>query len=50
MKKILKKPIEAGSLMYKSGIYLWKNKITGKVYIGQTRDLKFKKIPIPRQN
>lgn len=43
MKKILKKPIEAGGLMYKSGIYLWKNKITGKVYIGQTRDLKLRK-------
>jgi hypothetical protein len=25
--------------MYKSGIYLWVNKITGKVYIGQANDL-----------
>lgn len=29
--------------MYKSGIYLWKNKITGKVYIGQTRNLSLRK-------
>lgn len=24
--------------MYKSGIYLWVNKITGKVYIGQAEE------------
>lgn len=29
--------------MYNSGIYLWKNSITGKVYIGQSRNLEFRK-------
>lgn len=29
--------------MYKSGIYLWKNKITGKIYIGQSRNLELRK-------
>ena len=30
--------------MFKSGIYLWKNKITGKVYIGQAKDLHRRKL------
>lgn len=36
--------------MFKSGIYLWRNKITGKVYIGQAKDLHGRKLQFYQYN